>query len=115
MARFNSIGRLTVKENVERRKEEGEEKRKKKEKRRGRRRKRILRTRDQAGGVGDGGGGGSWLIWGGGRRYGINGVVSSKANRVVLELANEALKIKDVAVWDEDALLCIRALVVDEQ
>ncbi|KAK0587933.1 hypothetical protein LWI29_031438 [Acer saccharum] len=27
------------------------------------------------GGVGDGGGGGLWLIWGGGRRYGINGWV----------------------------------------
>ncbi|KAI9194057.1 hypothetical protein LWI28_002780 [Acer negundo] len=41
--------------------------------------------------------------------------VLSKANRVAFVLANEALKIKDVAVWREDAPMCIREQVEEEQ
>ncbi|KAI9162637.1 hypothetical protein LWI28_029130 [Acer negundo] len=41
--------------------------------------------------------------------------VLSKAKRVAFVLANEALKIKDVAVWREDAPMCIRAQVEEEQ
>ncbi|KAI9186811.1 hypothetical protein LWI28_021225 [Acer negundo] len=41
--------------------------------------------------------------------------VPSKADRVALALANEALRLKDVAEWKEDAPMCIRALVEDEQ
>ncbi|KAK0605965.1 hypothetical protein LWI29_032658 [Acer saccharum] len=41
--------------------------------------------------------------------------VSSKANRVALALANEVLSITDMAMWKEDAPMCIRAMVEDKQ
>ncbi|KAI9191441.1 hypothetical protein LWI28_008524 [Acer negundo] len=41
--------------------------------------------------------------------------VPSKANRVASALANKALRLKDMAEWKEDAPMCIRALVEDEQ
>ncbi|KAK0573213.1 hypothetical protein LWI29_004472 [Acer saccharum] len=41
--------------------------------------------------------------------------VSAKANKVALALANEALSITNLVTWKEDAPICIKAMVNDEQ